>query len=71
MKYEFLTKYVLVLSPVLFFSLGIFVAGLGQPEYIASYPITILAPHRPDTMLFFDMLDEGTELHCFWWKEGN
>ena len=61
----------IAMSPVLFFSLGIFVAGLGQPEYIASYPITILAPHRPDTMLFIKMLDEGTELHCFWWKESD
>lgn len=61
----------IAMSPLLFFGLGIFVAGLGQPEYIASYPITILAPHRPDTMLFIKMLDEGTELHCFWFEEGD
>ena len=56
-EYKFEYLYVLVLSPLLFFGLGIFVSGLVQPEYIASYPITILAPHRPDTMLFIKMLD--------------
>ena len=53
----------LIPSLLLFFVAGIF-AGRIENRDIYSYPITVYAPHTPDTIPLFLTLD-GVAVHCF------
>jgi hypothetical protein len=53
------------LVAMLFFGAGFFVGRNGKPS-IYSYPINVIAPLDPDTLLFSNILKDGVELRCFY-----
>ena len=58
----------LILNLWLFFGLGIFIGRNGKPDIIHEYPITVYAPHTPDTIPRGLTLN-GIEVHCFFVEE--
>ncbi|KKL91271.1 hypothetical protein LCGC14_1896390 [marine sediment metagenome] len=55
--------FVFLMSLVLFFATGFFAGRIGNRD-IYTYPITVYAPHTPDTIPMFLTLD-GVAVHCF------
>ena len=58
----------LILNLLLIFGLGIFVGRNGKPDITHEYPITVYAPHTPDTIPGGLTLN-GIEVHCFFDEE--